>query len=526
MPELPAFLRTLQGSGVGYLLAAACIAGLLILRVTAKNPSVRRRSTVAAALFLLFALVRLPLVFEMFPPTVLDLKGQVVANPPFQILNVLSLIIFALALILGLMVLLVDVVLVGRLKMEIPRILSDVALIAVFLLSVMLILYYETDLNITGLFTTAGVLSIVIGLALQDTLGNVFAGLALQMERPFKVGDWISFGQFEGVVHDVSWRATQFRTRNNDLVTVPNSTISKESFINYSSPSRVSGRLVEIGVHYRHPPAEVKHVLLEACAQVSQILTTPSPLVRLKSFDAYTITYQVKFWIDDFTSVLDIEEAYRSVVWYAFQREGVEIPFPIQIEYQHEYQHSLDEEEKLPASERILDRLRQVEFLQPLSSEELELLAKRTKMHSYYTNETIIRQGDEGGWFFLLDEGEVIVYVSKEGREQEVARLGPPGPFGEMALLTGERRTATVKAATPVRLLVIDRESFKSTIVSNPNLAAAMSDIVARRQVELLAKQEALDKSLAAAQAETSRQILESIRRFFGFAHARSTQES
>jgi CRP-like cAMP-binding protein len=266
--------------------------------------------------------------------------------------------------------------------------------------------------------------------------------------------------------------------------------------------------------------------LLEACTQVLEVLRSPAPLVRLKSFDAYSVTYQVKFWIDDFSAVLDIEEAYRSVLWYAFRREGIQIPYPIQIEYQHEYQHEIGEEEKLPPSERVLDRLRQVEFLQPLSPEELETLAKRTKLHGYYTNETIIRQGDEGDSFFLLDEGEVIVSVSKDGREQEVARLHPPAPFGEMALLTGEQRASTVKAATPVRLLVIDRESFKSTVVSNPDLAAAMSDIVARRQVELLAKREALDKSLAAVQAETSRQILERIRRFFGFAHARSPQES
>ncbi len=526
MPELPGFLRTVQGSGMGYLLAALCITALLVLRAKTPDTSVRRRATAAILLFLLFAFLRLPLVAKLLNPTIVDLKGQVVANPPFQILTVLSLIVFALALILGLMVLLVDVIVVGRLKIEIPRILSDVALIAVFLLSVLLIVYYETDLDITGLFTTAGVLSIVIGLALQDTLGNVFAGLALQTERPFRVGDWISCSEFEGVVHDVSWRATQFRTRNNDLVTVPNSTLSKQSFVNHSSPSRVSGRLVEVGVHYRHPPAEIKRVLLEACTQVSQILKSPAPLVRLKSFDAYSVVYQVKFWIEDFTAVLDIEEAYRTVVWYAFQREGIEIPFPIQIEYQHEYQHSLDEEEKLPPSARVLDRLRQVEFLQPLSEEELQALAKRTKLHGYYTNETIIRQGDEGDSFFLLDEGEVIVYVSKDGREQEVAHLRPPAPFGEMALLTGERRSATVRASTPVRLFVIDRESFKSTIVSNPSLATAMSDIEAKRQVELLAKRAALDKSLAAAQAETSRQILESIRRFFGFAHARSTHES
>jgi small-conductance mechanosensitive channel/CRP-like cAMP-binding protein len=526
MSEILSFLPSAQGSGLGYLIALGSVLALLFLRYFSIDPAVRRRATVAVLVFVLFAVLRLPIALHWMDPTTTNAKGETIASPPFQILDVLSLDVFALALILGLMVLLVDVVLVGRFKMEIPRILSDVALIAVFLISTLLVLYYKTELNITGLFTTAGLLSIVIGLALQDTLGNIFAGLALQTERPFKVGDWVSFAQFEGVVHDVSWRATKFRTRNNDIVSVPNATLSKESFTNYSSPSRISGRLLDVGVHYKHAPADVKRVLLEACRQVPEILDKPAPLVRLKSFDAYSIVYQVKFWITDFAAVLDIEEAYRTVLWYAFKREGIEIPFPIQIEYQHEYRHEVHEEDLQPVWERVLSRLRNVEFLQPLSEDELVMLAKRTMLHSYWTNETIIHQGEEGDSFFLLDEGEVRVCVSKEGHEEEVARLTPPAPFGEMALLTGERRSATVRAVTPVRLFVIDRESFKSVIVANPDLATAMSEILAKRQVELLARREALDKSVAAAQAERSRQILDNIRRFFGFTTARSGQEA
>lgn len=514
MVESPGFLNAVRGSGIGYLLALGCILGLLVLRQVTSEPATRRRALVAVVFFLVFALLRLPLHF--LAAEVPGPKGTPVPNPFHQVLEAVSLIVFAWALIQGLLLLLVDFMLVGRLKMEIPRIVSDVALIAIFLVSVLVILYYRTDLDITGVFTTAGVVSIVIGLALQDTLGNVFAGLSLQMERPFKVGDWVSFGEFEGVITDVSWRSTQFRTRNNDLVTVPNSTVSKDSFVNHSAPSRVSGRLVYVGVHYRHPPAEVKRVLLDACAQVPEILDRPQPLVRLKAFDASSITYEIKFWIKDFAAVPDIEEHYRTTVWYAFQREGIEIPYPIQVQYDIPLEP--EEERRAVATGHVLTRLRDVEMLAPLSDEELRTLSSRTKLHAYNTGETIIREGEEGDSFFVLDRGEVTVCVSKDGHQEEVARLHPPAPFGEMSLLTGERRSATVRAASPVQLLVVDREAFKSIIIANPDLATAMSDILVQRQVELLASREALDKSLAASRDEASRQIVNRIREFFGFA--------
>jgi small-conductance mechanosensitive channel/CRP-like cAMP-binding protein len=505
-------LETLAGvwtSGALTLLAVVSAVLLLVLQRTSGNPHVRRRSIIAVVLFAGFVLLRLLLL--ALDPTVTSARGEDVPNPPYQILDVLSYVLFAWAAIQAALLLLVEYLLIARLRMEIPHILSDVLLIAVLLLSILAIFYYKTELDITGVFTTAGVLSIVIGLALQDTLGNVFAGLALQTERPYRVGDWIAFGAYEGVVTDVSWRSTQFRTRSNDIVTVPNSTLSKEVFVNYSSPSRVSARLVDIGVHYRHPPAEVKRVLLAACREVEGVLDRPAPLVRLKTFGDFSITYEVKFWIRDFPAVQDIEEAYRTVVWYAFRREGIEIPYPIQVEYGAD----LPPEDGAEQAGRVLEQLRGVEFFSPLSESELRTLAERTKLHEYYQNETICRQDDEGDSLFVLEQGTVVVTVSKNGRQEEVARLEPPHFFGEMALCTGEKRTATVRAATPVRLLVVDADDFRSIILANPDLAAKISDILARRQVELLAKREALDRSLAAAHADASRQILHRIRNFF-----------
>jgi small-conductance mechanosensitive channel len=509
MGDLLEVVSGLWTSGAATSVAAPIAVLLLVLQRTSSNPHVRRRALIAVALFVAFAVVRLPLLW--LEPTTAGPDGAAVPNPPHQILDVLSWVLFAWAVIQSVLLLLVEHLLVGRLKMEIPHILSDVLLIAVLFVSILAIFYYKTDLDITGVFTTAGVLSIVIGLALQDTLGNVFAGLALQTERPYHVGDWISFGAFEGVVMDVSWRSTQFRTRSNDIVTVPNSTLSKEVFVNYSSPSRVSARLVDIGVHYRHPPAEVKRVLLAACREVEGILERPAPLVRLKTFGDFAITYEVKFWIRDYAAVQDLEEAFRTVVWYAFRRENIEIPFPIQVEYGA----PLETEDEGAQAERVLEQLRGVEFFTPLSESELRTLAERTRLHDYYQNETICRQEDEGDSMFVLEQGTVVVTVSKNGKQEEVARLEPPHFFGEMALCTGERRTATVRAATPVRLLVVDADDFRSIILANPDLASKISDILARRQVELMAKREALDRSIAAAQADASRQILHRIRNFF-----------
>ncbi|MBA2565308.1 MAG: mechanosensitive ion channel family protein [Gemmatimonadetes bacterium] len=513
MPEAPAFLDVLRGSGAGYGLAAACVLGLLVLRGASPDPQIRRRALIATWVFVLFALLRLPLL--ALSPTTGDLEGKAAANPAYQVLDVISLAVFAYALIQALLLFLVDEVLVRRFRIGIPRILSDVALIAIFLVAVMAILYYQTDLDVTGIFTTAGVLSLVIGLALQDTLGNVFAGLALQTERPFNVGDWISFGTFEGMVADVSWRSTQFRTRNGDLVTVPNSTLSKETFVNHSAPTRVSGRLVEIGVGYQHAPAHVKRVLLAACAEVPQILEQPEPLVRLKTFGDFAITYEVKYWITDFAAMLDIDESYRTLLWYVFRREGIEIPFPIQVQYEPDVPKAGEERER--AAEHVLERLRGVEFLSALNEDELRRLCRGTQLHDYYTGETVCRQGDDGDTFFIIDDGSVVVSVTKGGRQEEVARLSSPAFFGEMALLTGEQRTATVRAATSLRLLAVDRDAFRSIIVANPDLATSMSEILARRQVELVAKHAALDESLAASHEETSRQILARIRGFFGF---------
>ncbi|HEU4463639.1 MAG TPA: mechanosensitive ion channel domain-containing protein, partial [Gemmatimonadota bacterium] len=203
-----------SGSGLLYAIVGALAIVGLIIRGLSKDPVVRRRALLLVGLLLIFALLRVALA-EISPrvmgtiltPTGEEIQG-LVSNPSFQIVSVLMLVVGLLSILLIGSILFVDFLLVGRLKFEIPNILRDVTIMVLFFVGVMLILIYQTDLDVAGLFTTSAVLSVIIGLALQDTLGNVFSGLSLQTERSFKVGDWVRFGEMEGVITDISWRAT------------------------------------------------------------------------------------------------------------------------------------------------------------------------------------------------------------------------------------------------------------------------------------------------------------------------------
>ncbi|HKY59767.1 MAG TPA: cyclic nucleotide-binding domain-containing protein, partial [Gemmatimonadota bacterium] len=454
----------LSGSGPLYLVLALVVLGALAARRASRDPAVQRRALLVAGLVLIFALLQIflgQIPEQMARP---DNLTYVVLSVSVLILGYLS------ALLIGTFVF-VDFLLVRLLKFEIPNILRDASVFALFFVGVLLILYRRTDLDVTGLFTTAGVLSIVIGLALQDTLGNVFSGLAIQTERSFNVGDWVRFGDLEGVVVDVSWRATKLRTRQNDLVIIPNTQISKDVLINYSAPTRVHAIQQEIGVHYRHPPAGVIAAIEEAADQTDGILKRPRVDVRTFHYGDFAITYQVKYWIKDYADLEDIRNAFMTRIWYAFRRNDIEIPFPIRnVFLQQVTQESLQAESER-REERIFRYLRRVEVFGALSEQEARELAGRTRVEQYFRGETVIRQGTAGDSLYIIDDGLVEVIVSHNGRSESLAQLGPRSFFGEMALLTGEERTATVVTLAPTDFIVVDREAFRETLERNPPIA-------------------------------------------------------
>lgn len=500
----------LSGSGPLYLVLALVVLGALLVRRTSNNPAVRRRALLISALVLVLALLQVLLARVPEHIARSDNLTYVVLSSTVLVVGWLA------ALLIGTSVI-VDFLLVRLLNFEVPNILRDAAVFTLFFVGVLLILYRQTDLDVTGLFTTAGILSIVIGLALQDTLGNVFSGLAIQTERPFNVGDWVQFKDMEGVVLDVSWRATKLRTRQNSLVIIPNTQISKDVLINYSAPTQIHAIREHIGVHYRHPPADVIAAFEEAADQTEAVLKQPRVDVRTHEFGESAIIYRVKYWIKDYGEKNRIRNAFNTRVWYAFRRRGIEIPYPVRNVFMHEVTQETLRAELEERRERIFTYLRHVEVFDALSEEEARELATRARVEQYFRGETVIRQGTAGDSLYIIDNGQVDVIVAQDGRSESLAQLGPRSFFGEMALLTGEARTATVVTLTPTDFVVVDREAFRRTLERNPALAERISEILAQRRRELEETHAALHEAHTQDMDEEKHRILARIRDFFGF---------
>lgn len=512
--------QLLSGSGPLYLALGAIALLALVLRGFSDDPNVRRRALFVVGLVILFGLVQVLLsqVPERTDGFLRTPTGELVRglvdNPVYKWLSVTLLLIGMLTSLLAVTLVFVDFLLVDRFGVEIPNILRDVGIIALFFAGALIVLNERTELDTTGLFTTAGVVSIVIGLALQDTLGNVFSGLALQTERSFNVGDWVRFGDREGVVTDISWRATKLRTRSNDLVIIPNSVISKDVLVNYSAPSRIHAVIARVGAHYRHPPAEVIAALEEAADQTSGIMKAPKPDVRTREYGDFAVVYEVKYWLRDYAELEEIADGFMTRVWYAFDRRRIEIPFPIRDVRMREITPELERAREKEDDERILEHLRRTPLFDALNDEEAAALAERVRVERFFEGETIVRQGSPGDSMYILDAGRVEVVVSSEGRSERIAELGATAMFGEMALMTGADRTATVRALEPVHCFVIDKKALRGIIERNPAITEEMSEILASRQAELERTQAVLHEA-ARATEEDKYQILSRIRAFF-----------
>jgi small-conductance mechanosensitive channel/CRP-like cAMP-binding protein len=407
-------------------------------------------------------------------------------------------LLFAAALINTLVSTCLNPLRVDRVSDRFPHIVQD-ALFVVLFFATATFIFREN-------WTASAVSAVVVGFAAQDTLGNAFAGLGIQIEKPFRVGHWIKVGEFEGKVEQVTWRATKIHTRNGTYVIVPNNTISKESITNYSEPILPVRLQVDVGATYLKTPHEVKAAMREAIAQSPLVLSSPEPRVWLYEFASSAITYRAQFWISDYEHEPAAHDQVRTAIFYAFRRHDIEIPWPIQVEYEPGAMPTV-----AMAGEEIVAALRSVEIFSALNDQEVRELARGSQETLYAAGEVVVRQNDPGASMFVLHRGQVKVTLDPGARE--VARIDAGGFFGEMSLLTGDPRTATVSATAETLLIEIPAESFRRVALDHPAVLEAISTAVVARRA-------GLDKTRAAAAMmddtlrDQSNTLISRVRRF------------
>ena len=395
---------------------------------------------------------------------------------------------------------------------EISSLLRTVLSIVVYIVAFFIIFQSQfPNIQLAPLFTGSTIIGIVVGLALQDTLGNLFAGLALQADQPFQVGDVISIqSKWTGVVESVSWRGVKIRTFQDKLVIISNSSLGKEA-IEVAPQNNLNARSVFFSTVYTASPANTAHRIREAVRLAENVSQRLRPVVRIRNLGENGIEWEIKYWIEDYTKYSDTDALLRERVWYALKREQVDFSFPTRIIHNHEKPADAPED----TFNAVAERLNRVSIFSPLSDEEIEKLANSCATRVYAPGEAIVRQGQEGNSMFVIIRGSVKVQIPEKDYQKTINTLGENDFFGEMSLLTGEPRTANVIAVTESEVLRIDKVGLQPIFEGNPTLVDAVSDLVEERR-ELLKQTLSPDASESAT--VTPKGVLPSIRRFFGLS--------
>jgi len=401
-----------------------------------------------------------------------------------------------------------------------PRILRDL-LQAFLYFGVALLALRAAGVEPSSLLATSALLTAVIGLSLQETLGNLFAGLSLQAQPPFSVGDWLQYAEGpEGIgrVLEINWRATHLVTLSEIEVIVPNGVIAKAALKNFSRPTTLVRHTTSVVLPDAISPQRVQTLVLRVLADLPGVLVTPPPLVLTGQFIERGATYTIRYFVDDFARIEPSEGELRKRLWYELRRANLELPIPrsrVEAVAVGTLLTSLRDAQTGGFSEAPLSqRLAQVDFLAGVKPEVVERLLQGTSSVVYAGGELIIRAGEIGSELFVIERGSVEVLAKrKEGPEARVAALNAGQFFGESALLADELRSATVRASSECQLLVIQAAALRAAVELDRSVADRLSSRFATRLSEL--NQALAEDGDDFDEERHSIQLLDRVKRFF-----------
>ena len=407
-----------------------------------------------------------------------------------------------------------------RVRMKVPLILQDVV-VAIASVGTAVAVAGRAGVSLSGLIATSAVFTAVLGFSLQDVIGNIAGGLALQIDNSIGEDDWIKVGDVVGRVVEVRWRHTAIETRNWETVLVPNAVLMKSQVTvlgRRQGQPRLWRRWVHFNVDWRHQPGDVIDVVQAAVAsaQLANVSKTPPPNVVLMDMADTYGKYAVRYWLTDLAVDDPTDSSVRATVFFALARAGMSPAKPAHAVFLTEE----TSERKAEKTEKQLERCRQMlnalPFFRALADSERETIARGMRYAPFSKGEVMTRQGAPAHWLYMLEDGEASVRVADGDIQKDVATLKAPTVFGEMSLLTGEPRSATVVANTEAECFRLDKSVFQEVLSARPELAESIANLLTERKVALEAAREGLDADAARArQAKDASALRDRIRRFF-----------
>jgi small-conductance mechanosensitive channel/CRP-like cAMP-binding protein len=502
MPSQALLFDAMLFAGIGFVLA---LAGLWI------RPALRR------------AMFRLILMLAVGLGALLLLSTLPGADPQATlrvVLREVALLILAIAVAGIALTFTFEALLGGR---AVPRILADV-LMALALIGFALYRMNVAGVNIAGIVTTSAIITGVIAFSLQEALGNLWGGIALQVDNTCRIGDWIRVDDLMGKVVSIRWRYVAIATNDDETIIVPNSTLMKQkvTVIGRRGDDRVPWRRrIEFFTGYDVPPSRVIAIVDAALrrAEIPYVVRSPEPSVRVVKFDASTIRYAVRFWVDEPYHDEWIDSQVALHAHSALGRHGIEMPFPRHVLTMLPPRDAAVRREETLAAR--VGMLRRIELFSVLTEAEQRALATELVDCPFVAGDVISRQGEVADSLYILARGRVDVFrgsgPEEEGGRARLATLEAPACFGEMGLLTGQARTATTVACDEVLCHRLDKPGFDAIVLARPELIEELSKVQAVRIAANDATLHALDEEARARRTSSiAAELLHRIRAFFG----------
>lgn len=405
--------------------------------------------------------------------------------------------------------LVVDVYCYYRMDRQVPSFIRDLLTMLVYVGFALISLRVIFHLDVGAILTTTTVLTAAIAFAMQTTIANVASGFYVEGDANLRRDSWISIKDLDvaGKIVNTGFRYVTLRTLDNQRVLVPNNYIMQNVVVNLGS--RTEGERtahhLKVGLGYDLPPERAIAIMTRILREEPHVEKEPAPIVLVSNFLDSAIEYNLKYYLDDYAFHAITRGSVLSKIWYAVTREGFSIPYP----HRELIQKSAQEPFRVEDRERA-GVLQRADLLRSLGADEFQRLSGLVRYKVFGPGEVVVRQGDEGDSLFVVRRGELKVSI--DGAEVGALREGDV--FGEMSLLTGERRKATVAAAGEVHLVELAKEHIEPVIRANPALLEKLSAILAlRAESNVEARRRA---ELAQAGAAGKDAFLTKLRAFFG----------
>ena len=356
------------------------------------------------------------------------------------------------------------------------KLMQDILAALVYIAVAFAIIANVFELPVRGLLATSGALAVILGLALQSSLGDVFSGIVLDLERPYHVGDWVIVDDgVQGAVIETNWRATHILTSSNDVAVLPNSVIAKAKLINCSAPNRTHGASLRVRLDASQVPSAGCNLLREVLIGSSHILHSPEPSVTIQQLDADSIEYELSFSVSD---VVVLGQAKNEIFDRIFQaaaavgtklapRVGASASLPVAAD--------------LTSPDRLLAG---VSLFATLTETEKATLARQMRRKDYKPGEIIVPQGAVLDSLNIIKDGVLIATEQIGGSKIERLRLTPGIFFGEMGVLTGKPAGVELAALTHATLFEIPKETLGPLLKARPAMAEELSTVLAYRQLQ------------------------------------------